>query len=113
MQARNAALAAEAAALLASRLHTETGASPDMAGAMGLVRLPLRGPVSAARALAFRQCLLDAGTDAPVSALGDSAWLRLSAQAYNEFSDYEKLFHVVADAIARHRASDDRSPLQR
>lgn len=113
LQARNAALAAEAAALLASRLHTETGASPDMAGAMGLVRLPLRGPVSAARALAFRQRLLDAGTDAPVSTLGDAAWLRLSAQAYNEISDYEKLSSVVTNTIARHETGDDRSPSRR
>jgi isopenicillin-N epimerase len=100
LQARNAALAAAGATLLAGRLGTEVGAAPDMAGAMGLVRLPLRGPVDAARALAFRQCLLDAGTDAPVSALGGAAWLRLSAQAYNEFSDYEKLSAIVIDAIA-------------
>jgi len=113
LQARNAALAAEAAARLAHRLHTEIGASPDMAGAMGLVRLPLRGPVDAARALAFRQHLLDAGTDAPVSALGDAAWLRISAQAYNKLSDYEKLFSVVTDAIARHETGDDRSPARR
>jgi len=79
-----------------------------MAGAMGLVRLPLRGPMDAARALAFRQKLLEAGTDAPVSALGQAAWLRLSAQAYNEILDYEKLSSVVAGAIG-----DDRSPPRR
>jgi isopenicillin-N epimerase len=105
LQERNVALAAAAATLLAGRLNTEIGASPDMAGAMGLVRLPLRGPVDAARALAFRQRLLDAGTDPPVSALGDAAWLRVSAQAYNEFSDYEKLFSIVTAALA-----DDRGP---
>jgi len=108
LQARNTALAAEAAALLARRLHTEIGAAPDMAGAMGLVRLPLRGPADAARALDFRQRLLDAGTDAPVSALGDAAWLRVSAQAYNEFSDYEKLSSIVTAALADDSSSPPR-----
>ena len=41
MRARNIALAAEAATLIAGRLGTETGAGNELAGSMGVVRLPL------------------------------------------------------------------------
>ncbi len=43
LRARNAALAAEAAALLAGRLGTETGCGNRLACAMDVVRLPLTG----------------------------------------------------------------------
>ena len=45
LRARNVALAAEATSLLSRRLNTEPGAIGALAGAMGLVRLPLTGPV--------------------------------------------------------------------
>ncbi len=87
LRARNANLAAEAAALLAGRLGTETASGNAAAGAMALVRLPAAGD----RAMAIRDALLAAGTDAPVSALAGQSWLRLSAQAYNEIADYQAL----------------------
>ena len=96
LRARNTALAAEAAALLARRLDTETGSDGALAGAMAVVRLPVSGAATAERVAALRERLMDAGTDAPVHALADSMWLRISAFAYNEMEDYERLADLVA-----------------
>ncbi|MCW3476858.1 aminotransferase class V-fold PLP-dependent enzyme [Limobrevibacterium gyesilva] len=102
LRARNAALAAEGAALVAGRLGTETGSGNELAGAMGLVRLPLTGAATAERALALRGHMLDANTDVPLHVQEGAVWLRLSAQAYNEVGDYEKLAGIVADVLATH-----------
>jgi isopenicillin-N epimerase len=99
LQARNAALAAEAAALIARRLHTETGVVGELAGAMGVVRLPLGGEATQRQAAALRERLLDAGTDAPVHVLAGGMWLRISAFAYNEMEDYERLATLVAGLL--------------
>jgi isopenicillin-N epimerase len=88
LRARNRALAAEGAALLAGRLGSETGGGD---GAMALVRLPLIGPVTPARVMALRARLIAAGTDAPVHVVADAAWLRISAAAYSELDDYARL----------------------
>ncbi|MDE2008011.1 MAG: hypothetical protein KGI51_15675, partial [Rhodospirillales bacterium] len=103
--ARNTRLAAAAGALLAARLGTETGsAGPNggpTGGAMATVRLPLpglatSGPGTAERAAAVQERLLDARADAPVHAIGGALWLRVSAHAYNEIGDYERLGEVLA-----------------
>jgi isopenicillin-N epimerase len=103
LRARNAALAADGAALLARRLKTEIGnAVPGRntpAGAMGLIRLPGAGNVTPEHALVLRERLLDAATDAPVNALEGIAWLRISAQAYNELADFERLAEVIAKEL--------------
>ena len=85
-------LAAEAASLLAGRLGTETASGNAVAGAMALVRLP----ASADRAAALRDALLVAGADAPIQPHAGAAWLRLSAHAYNDITDY----HALADRVA-------------
>jgi isopenicillin-N epimerase len=105
LMSRNAALAAEGAALLATRLGTEVGARPEMAGAMGLVRLPLSLPQPAivTDAARVRQALLAAGTDAPVSAIDGALWLRVSAAAYNDISDYERLAGLLRTILERVR----------
>ena len=97
--ARNIALAAEATSLLARRLNTESGATGELAGSMGMVRLPLTGPVSAERSLALRAQLLAAGTDAPTHVVAGAIWLRLSAAAYNDIEDYARLADIVARVI--------------
>jgi isopenicillin-N epimerase len=102
LMARNAAMAAEAAALVAGLLGTETGSGNAVAGAMAVVRLPVAGPATTARAKALRVHMLDAGTDVPLHAQGGALWLRLSAQAYNEMPDYEKLAKIVGAVVARH-----------
>jgi isopenicillin-N epimerase len=93
MRQRNMDLAAEAASQVARRLNTETvTAAPGCA--MRLVRLPVTGTTAEVRPLRAR--LLAAGTDAPVHAIGNGLWLRLSAFAYNELEDYARLATVVA-----------------
>jgi len=44
--------------------------------------------------------LLDAGTDAPVNAIAGALWLRLSAQAYNEKADYDRLAGILRPLLA-------------
>ncbi len=99
LMARNIALATEATSLLARRLNTEPGGTGAMAGCMATVRLPLAGAASAERSADLRARLLAAGTDAPTHVLGDAIWLRLSAAAYNERSDYEHLAEIVARVL--------------
>jgi isopenicillin-N epimerase len=99
LRARNKALAAEAAELVAARLNSDVGTSGDQAGAMGLVRLPSARPADDALALAVRARLMDAGCDAPVHTLEGSLWLRLSVFAYNEQSDYVGLAEMAARVI--------------
>jgi isopenicillin-N epimerase len=85
--------------LLARRLNTETGATGELAGSMGVVRLPLAGPATAERSAEVRARLLAAGTDAPTHVQADAIWLRISAAAYNELDDYERLAEIVARVI--------------
>ncbi|HEY8288541.1 MAG TPA: aminotransferase class V-fold PLP-dependent enzyme [Acetobacteraceae bacterium] len=99
LRARNIALAAEAAGLIARRLNTEVGETGALAGAMMLVRLPLAQPATEALSLAIRDRLLDAGTDVPTHVIGDALWLRLSAFAYNEIEDYVRLSDIVAGVL--------------
>jgi isopenicillin-N epimerase len=100
LRSRNAALAAEAAVMVAGRLGTETGGGNELGGSMSLVRLPVSGPVSEDRALALRVDMLHAGTDVPLHAQAGAIWMRLSAQAYNEFADYQKLADIVRTVLA-------------
>ena len=99
LMARNVALAAEATALLARRLNTEPGAAGALAGSMGLVRLPLSGSATTERSAELRARLLEAGTDAPTHLLADAIWLRLSAHAYNDIEDYQRLADIVARVV--------------
>jgi isopenicillin-N epimerase len=102
LMARNKALAAEATSLVARRLNTEAGATGELAASMGLVRLPLAGEVSVARAQQLRGHMLDARCDVPLHAQAGAIWQRLSAQAYNEPADYEKLAEIVARVLREH-----------
>jgi isopenicillin-N epimerase len=99
LQTRNAALAYAAGNRVAARLGTETGTGNEPCGAMAMVRLPLNGDISAARATALRDRLLEAGTDVPLHAHASGIWLRLSAQAYNEADDYEQLADIVQGVL--------------
>jgi isopenicillin-N epimerase len=95
---RNRTLAARGAELIAQRLNTQVGTRGPVAGAMATVRLPVED-ASPAHAMAIRQRLMAAGTDAPVHALDGALWLRLSAFAYNEVDDYVRLAEIVALAL--------------
>ena len=43
--------------------------------------------------------LLAAGTDAPTHVIGGAMWVRISAAAYNEIEDYERLGEIVAGVL--------------
>ena len=100
---RNRLLAAEAGALLASKLGTDVGARPEMAGAMALVRLPFEMSPTREAVVPVRAILQAAGTDCPVHGLAGGPWLRLSAHAYNERADYERLAELLPGVIDRLR----------
>jgi isopenicillin-N epimerase len=97
--ARNVALAREGASVIARRLNSQAGGEPAFFGSMGVVRIPASGAATPERALAVRAALLDARTDAPVHALAGALWLRISAHAYNEIEDYERLAEIVAGVV--------------
>ena len=70
-----------------------------MAGSMGVVRLPLTGEATAEHSAELRARLLAAGTDAPTHVLADAIWMRISAAAYNEIEDYQRLGELVAGVL--------------
>jgi isopenicillin-N epimerase len=100
---RNRLLAAEAGAFLAAKLGTEVGARSEMAGSMALVRLPFDMSPTREAAVPVRAILQAAGTDCPVHGLAGGPWLRLSAYAYNEMADYERLAELLPGVIERLR----------
>jgi isopenicillin-N epimerase len=95
---RNAALARAGAEIMAARLGTRIGAPAAMCGAMASIRLPWHGPATREASLELRGRLIDRRTDAPVHPTASGLWLRISAQAYNEISDYEELAARCLDA---------------
>jgi isopenicillin-N epimerase len=70
-----------------------------MAGCMGVVRLPLAGAATVERSAELRARLLAEGTDAPTHVMADAIWLRVSAAAYNDIEDYQRLADIVARVI--------------
>jgi isopenicillin-N epimerase len=98
LRERNRDLAARGAELIARRLNTQVGTTGPVACAMATIRLPVDDP-SPAHASAIRRRLMLAGTDAPVHALDNAVWLRVSAFAYNERDDYARLAELVASAL--------------
>ena len=64
------------------------------------MRLPDDRPAGRERAEAVRGRLLEMGTDVPVMVHNGRLWLRLSAQAYNEAGDFERMGELVERALA-------------
>ena len=84
-------------------LKTEVGALPaKWRAAWVLVRLPIALDGHAVEQVDRRSehALQAAGTDAPVHPLNGALWLRLSAYAYNEIGDYERLGVAAGSAEA-------------
>ena len=96
---RNAALAAAATALLSERLCAEPGCEQTMMAAMSVVRIPLTGVATPERAREFHERLLSKRADAPIHAIDGGIWMRISAYAYNELDDYERLARIVRTII--------------
>ena len=96
---RNHELVVQAGGLLAARLGTELGACEESMGSMASVRLPLDLPSKRAEALKVRAALQEARIDSPVHPLAGGLWLRLSAYAYNEPGDYERLAELLPGVL--------------
>jgi len=95
---RNGELAASAADLLYQAWGVAPAAPAGMRAAMVTLPLPTSQPGTRALAERVHDRLIDEyGVEVPVSDFGGGLWVRISAQCYNELSDYERL----ADAILR------------
>jgi len=92
LRRHNHGLAVESASMLAELWRTEAGAPPDMLGSMAAVRLPggLRATAAAAADLHDR-LWRDHRIEVPVIPLADALWVRISAQIYNDATDYARL----------------------
>jgi isopenicillin-N epimerase len=98
LMTRNRDLARAAATLLAREWRSETGGPSDAFAAMATVRLPLEGEASAARAVALCRFLAERyRIEVAINAVSGALWLRISAQAYNDLAEYERLAAVFAE----------------
>lgn len=98
LRARNHALAAEAGDMLARHWRTEVGAPPDLLGSMAAVRLPGRWPPTTEAARDLHDRLWHTHRiEVPVQPLAGSLWVRISAQIYNEITDFQRLATATAD----------------
>lgn len=98
VQRYNHELVWEAARLLTQRWKTELPMPESMVGTMATVPLPHGAGTSKLDAVALRDALLfEDHIEVQLHAWHDRLWMRVSAQTYNEISDYEKL----ADAVSR------------
>ncbi len=101
LRAYNHRIVVEAGKLLADRLGTEVGAPEEMMGSMASVRLPIKMVPTREGAIPVRNALQAAGCDSPVHGLAGGPWLRLSAYAYNEMADYERLAELLPGVLKR------------
>ncbi|HXP32068.1 MAG TPA: aminotransferase class V-fold PLP-dependent enzyme [Stellaceae bacterium] len=97
LMARNRGLARAAATLLAREWRSEMGGPSDAFAAMATVRLPLADEVSTARAVALCRFLAERHRiEVAINAVSGALWLRISAQAYNDLAEYERLAAIFA-----------------
>jgi len=97
IRAHNRALANRAADLLADALKSRQGQSPECRGALATVRLPGTEGRDRAAGLALNDRLWrEHGIEVPIIPFANALWVRVSAQIYNELSDYEKLAAALA-----------------
>ena len=89
--------ARDAAALLARAWGVVPGAPSEMFAGMVTLPLPVDAPGSKESVAHWRMKLLqEHQIEVPIHAIGDRLWVRISAQVYNELSDYEALARVFA-----------------
>lgn len=100
LRARNSALARRAGAALAAALGSETGAAPEMFGAMATVRISGRGADWAEAGRLSELLYARHRIVAPFMAVAGGLWLRLSAFAYTEDADFDGLAAAVQDVLA-------------
>jgi isopenicillin-N epimerase len=97
VRAYNHELTWSAARLLAGRWGTTLGMPEGMVGTMATVPLPERFGAAHEEAARLRDALLfEDRIEVAISAARGRLWIRISAQIYNELSDYERLAEAVA-----------------
>jgi isopenicillin-N epimerase len=95
---RNRRLAAEAASMLADAWQTEIAGLPEQRAAMASIRV-FKAPAELGRLLHDR--LLDGHRiQVPFFTIKGALWLRVSAQAYNEMAEYQRLAQAVLEEVA-------------
>ena len=73
-----------------------SAAGPEMSAFMTSVQLPDKFATDDTAAERLRAALLfDHRIEVPVFSWHGRLWLRLSAQVYNEFEEFERLAHVI------------------
>jgi isopenicillin-N epimerase len=99
---RNKALATEAAEMLAKEWRSDIAAAEPWRGSIASVRLPggAGGDRTAARGIAKR-LIEEHRISAGVMVTEGCLWLRVSAQVYNELSDYRRIAAVGRDIASR------------
>ena len=89
--------ARDAAALLARAWDVSPGAPSEMFAGMVTLPLPVNVPASKEAVARWRLKLLqEHNIEVPIHAINGRLWVRISAQVYNELSDYEALARVFA-----------------
>ena len=84
-----------AASILAKAWDVTPGAPSEMFAGMVTLPLPVDEPASTESVARWRQKLLhEHNIEVPIHAIGGRLWVRISAQVYNELSDYEALARV-------------------
>ena len=95
LRERNIELARASATQLALLWKTERGAPDDITGSMATIRLPLSGAATLERAIELRAWLFEAHRiELVITPFSGSLWARISAHAYNEPTDYQRLSEV-------------------
>jgi isopenicillin-N epimerase len=96
LSARNHDLAIEAADLLASAWQGERPVPPALCGSMATVAAPGDHPATIETGEALSRTLRHQHhIEVPVIAFGGTLWVRVSAQAYNEIGDYQRLIDAA------------------
>jgi len=95
LRERNIKLACESASRLASHWKTERGSPDKLTGSMAAVRLPINGAATIERAIELRRWLFEVHRiELAIVPFAGSLWARISAQAYNEYADYQRLSSI-------------------
>ena len=96
IRAYNHHLATTAANFLKETWNTQMGAENRFFGSMAMVELPILREATQENAQALRWHLFDEhAIQVPIHALSGRLWVRISAQIYNEMSDYESLSSAI------------------
>ncbi|MGI9389568.1 MAG: aminotransferase class V-fold PLP-dependent enzyme, partial [Boseongicola sp.] len=101
---RNRALAAEAGALIAAEFGTSVAGPPDMQTAMTSIRLPKAADASSSERIQ-RDFSSRYAMETSFVPWNEELAVRISAQVYNELSDYEKLIVAIRDYFELGRAT--------